>query len=90
VLPYHRSSASGPLHLAMASGLGVVVTAVGGLVEAAEGYAGRLSVEPRRPDQIRAALGRAWELRAERFEDVHSWERTLERYNALFAEILFR
>ncbi|HEY5194038.1 MAG TPA: glycosyltransferase [Solirubrobacteraceae bacterium] len=90
VLPYHRSSASGPLHLAMACGIAVVVTGVGGLVEAAEGYTGRLSVEPRRPDQIRVALGRAWELRGERFEDVHSWERTLVRYNALFAEIVSR
>jgi glycosyltransferase involved in cell wall biosynthesis len=90
VLPYHRSSASGPLHLAMACGIVVVLTNVGGLVEAAEGYAGRLSVEPRRPDQIRAALGRAWELRAERFEDVHSWDRTLARYNVLFEEIISR
>src|SRR4029450_12543328 len=34
VLPYRRSSASGPLHIAMSHGLPVVVTAVGGLVEA--------------------------------------------------------
>jgi len=87
VLPYHRASASGPLHLAMACGLAVVVTSVGGLVEAAEGYAGRLSVEPRRPDQIRTALQRAWELREQRFEDLHSWEISLARYNGLFAEI---
>lgn len=90
VLPYHRSSTSGPLHLAMASGLPVIVTSVGGLVEAADGYGGRLSVEPRRPDQIRAALQRAWELRGERFADPHSWERTLERYDALFAQIVPR
>jgi glycosyltransferase involved in cell wall biosynthesis len=87
VLPYHRSSASGPLHLAMASGLSVVVTSVGGLVEAADGYEGRLSVEPQRPDQIREAMHRAWELRGRRFEDVHSWDRTLARYDELFAEL---
>jgi glycosyltransferase involved in cell wall biosynthesis len=87
VLPYHRSSASGPLHLAMACGLPVVVTSVGGLVEAAEGYAGRLSVEPGRPDQIKCALLRASELRGERFEDLHSWDRTLGRYGELFSEI---
>jgi glycosyltransferase involved in cell wall biosynthesis len=89
VLPYHRASASGPLHLAMASGLAVVVTSVGGLVEAAEAYAGRLSVEPHRPDQIRAALHSAWELRGQRFEDPHSWDVTLSRYNELFADLGF-
>jgi glycosyltransferase involved in cell wall biosynthesis len=87
VLPYHRSSASGPLHLAMASGLPVVVTSVGGLVEAADGYEGRLTVEPQRPDQIREAMHRAWELRGRRFEDVHSWDRTLALYDELFAEL---
>lgn len=87
VLPYHRSSASGPLHLAMACGIAVVVTSVGGLVEAAEGYEGRVSVEPHRPDQIRTALHRAWELRRQRFQDTHSWDRTLARYNELFAAI---
>lgn len=87
VLPYHRSSASGPLHLAMASGLPVIVTSVGGLVEAADGYAGTLSVEPQRPDQIREAFHRAWQLRGQRFEDVHSWDHTLARYDELFAEI---
>jgi glycosyltransferase involved in cell wall biosynthesis len=40
VLPYRRSSASGPLHIAMSHGVPVVVTAVGGLVEAAEQYSG--------------------------------------------------
>ena len=45
-LPYLRSSASGPLHLTMALGLPVVVTAVGGLVEAASGYSGATLVPP--------------------------------------------
>jgi len=47
VLPYHRSSMSGPLHVALAAGLPVVVTAVGGLVEAVQNYAGAVLV-PRR------------------------------------------
>jgi glycosyltransferase involved in cell wall biosynthesis len=34
VLPYHRSSASGPLHIAMRCGLPVVVTHVGCMSEA--------------------------------------------------------
>jgi glycosyltransferase involved in cell wall biosynthesis len=87
VLPYHRSSASGPLHLAMASGLTVVVSAVGGLVEAAEGYEGRIAIEPQRPDQIALAIQQAWLQRTRRFDDVHTWDRTLERYNEMFAAL---
>ena len=87
VLPYHRSSASGPLHLAMASGLPVVVSAVGGLVEASEGYAGAIRVPPRDPAAIREALLAAYAMRGRRFADVHSWERTIAGYETLFAEL---
>jgi glycosyltransferase involved in cell wall biosynthesis len=84
VLPYHRSSASGPLHLAMACGLPVVVSAVGGLVEATEGYEGAIRVPPRDPEAIRRALNQAYDLRGRRFGDVHSWDRTVDAYDALF------
>jgi glycosyltransferase involved in cell wall biosynthesis len=87
VLPYHRSSSSGPLHLAMANGLPVVVSAVGGLVQASEGYGGALRVPPRDPAALRGALDRAWELRGRRFADVHSWERTVERYDELLGSL---
>ena len=46
VLPYHRSSQSGPLHMAFGYGLPAVVTSVGGLVEAVEPYAGAVVVAP--------------------------------------------
>ncbi len=42
VLPYRRSSLSGPLHVAMGYGLPIVMTDTGGNAEAAEGYAGIL------------------------------------------------
>jgi glycosyltransferase involved in cell wall biosynthesis len=87
VLPYHRSSASGPLHLAMASGLPVVVSAVGGLVEASEGYQGTIQVPPQDPAAIRTALDRAYEMRGSRFADVHSWDRTVAGYEQLFAAV---
>lgn len=84
VLPYHRSSASGPLQIAMSSGLPVVVTGVGGLREAVVGYEGAIVIPPRDPEALRAALLRAAALRGQRFADPHSWERTVTRYDALF------
>ncbi len=87
VLPYHRSSASGPLQLAMAQGLPVVVTAVGGLVEATEGYEGAIRVPPRDPAALHSALDAACELRGRRFADVASWDRTLEGYGTLFRRL---
>ncbi len=87
VLPYHRSSASGPLHVTMSHGLPVVVTAVGGLVEAAAGYEGAILVPPRDPMALREALRRGAALKGRRFDDPHSWGRTVARYEALFDEL---
>ena len=66
VLPYHRSSSSGPLHLAMSAGLPVIVTAVGGLVEAVQDYPGALLVPPRDPTALRGALLQLLERRGRR------------------------
>ena len=87
VLPYHRSSASGPLQFAMASGLPVVITAVGGLVEATTGYEGAIQIPPKDPDSIRRALKQVQQWRGKRFADIHSWERTLHGFDAIFAQI---
>jgi glycosyltransferase involved in cell wall biosynthesis len=83
VLPYHRSSSSGPLQIAMSAGLPVVVTAVGGLVEAVQDYAGALLVPPRDPPALRNALLRLLERRGRRYSDPHSWQRTVNDYRAL-------
>lgn len=87
VLPYRRSSASGPLHIAMSQGLPTVVTDIPALKEAVEGYEGVILVEPERPDQIAKALAELLKMRGERFADIHSWERTVERFEDLFARI---
>ncbi len=87
VLPYHRSSASGPAHTAMSHGLPLVITEVGGLPHAVAGYDGAILVPPQDPAAIRAAIERLPTLRGRTFADPHSWERTLDRYDALFAEI---
>lgn len=88
VLPYHRSSSSGPAHLAMSHGLPLVITAVGGLVEAVAGYEGAITIPPRDPEAIQHALAGAFSLRGSRFDDPHSWETTVNRYSNLFDSLL--
>jgi glycosyltransferase involved in cell wall biosynthesis len=87
VLPYHRSSTSGPLHIAMSCGLPVVVTRVGGLIEAVAGYEGAIMVPPADPDALRGALLEVAKLRGKRYSDPHSWEHTATRYHELFAAL---
>ncbi len=87
VLPYRRSSASGPLHIAMSSGLPVVVTEVGGLAEAAGSYSGTRFVPPAAPDALAAGMVDVFGWRGRRFEDPHSWDATMDAYHRLFAQI---
>jgi glycosyltransferase involved in cell wall biosynthesis len=88
VLPYHRGSLSGPLFIAMTAGLPTVVTAVGGLVEVVEDYAGAVLVPPRDPAALRDALLGLPARRGERYENPRSWQQTLEGYRALI-DVLF-
>ena len=88
VLPYHRSSMSGPLQVAMDYGLPVVVTKVGGLVEAAEGYGGAVLVEPRDPESLRDGILRAEGLVGGDFSAPHDWNATRELYREVIASAL--
>ncbi|GAA0811258.1 glycosyltransferase [Spirilliplanes yamanashiensis] len=83
VLPYRRSSSSGPLHIAMSAGLPVIVSDVGGLREAADGYAGALHVPPADPAALAAAITRVTALRGERYADVRSWDDVVDGYLSL-------
>jgi glycosyltransferase involved in cell wall biosynthesis len=85
-LPYRRSSASGPLHVAMDAGLPVVVGDVGGLGEACAHYDGAVTVAPADPSALHAGLTRAIALRGARYADEGSWERTAEVLLALCGE----
>lgn len=87
VIPYHRSSTSGSLHIAMSAGLPVVVTRVGGLIEAVAGYEGAVLVPPGDPALLQSALLQVENLRGKRFTDPHSWEQTAAGYGALFDTI---
>jgi glycosyltransferase involved in cell wall biosynthesis len=84
VLPYHRSSTSGPLHIAMNCGLPVVVTKVGGLVEAVANYEGAILVPPEDPTTLRQALQEVIKWQGKRFVCAYSWEQVATRYAALF------
>ncbi len=80
VLPYRRSSASGPLHVAMSAGLPVVVTDVGGLADAADGYEGATLGPPRDPAALAAALADLPRARGHRYADVRSWDDTVAAF----------
>ncbi|WP_084598541.1 glycosyltransferase [Actinoplanes subtropicus] len=87
VLPYRRSSASGPLHVAMSHGLPVVVTAVGGLIEAAGDYPGVRFAPPADPAALAQAIRQATPLIGRRHHDPSSWERTVLAYDDLLTQI---
>ena len=78
VLPYHRSSSSGPLHVAMTWGLPVVVTDVGGLRESARGYGGAVFVPPRDLAGLKDGILRAAAMAGEQFKDPGDWAQTVE------------
>jgi len=85
VLPYRRSSASGPLHMAMSAGLPTIVTSVGGLVEAAAEYEGALPVPPADPAALAVALEQLLTVRGRRYADPHSWSSSVDAYLGVFA-----
>ena len=87
VLPYRRSSSSGPLHIAMSTGLPVLVSSVGGLVEAAGDYSGVTFVPPASPAALAEAMSTLPERRGERFDDPHSWGTTIAAYRDLLTRL---
>ena len=87
VLPYHRSSVSGPLTIAMNWGLPVVTTSVGGLVEATAGYTGAVLVPPGDPAALAEGIRAALPLVGTTHADPQSWRHNAERYAALLARI---
>jgi glycosyltransferase involved in cell wall biosynthesis len=86
-LPYHRSSASGPLHMTMDAGLPVVLTDVGGLREAVDGYEGAVLVRERDPRALSDGLRAAQGLRGRRHVAANGWDDAAAAVLDLFAEV---
>jgi glycosyltransferase involved in cell wall biosynthesis len=87
VLPYHRASASGPVHIAMSYGLPLVTTRVGGITEAAQAYEGAILIPPEDLLALQNGLLKVVKLAGKRYTNPHSWEYTAGRYHALFETI---
>jgi glycosyltransferase involved in cell wall biosynthesis len=87
VLPYLRSSASAPASVAMSHGLPLVITRVGGLPEAVGDYEGAILVPPADVSALQAAIRRLPAMRDQRFTDPHSWDRTIDSYDALIDRV---
>lgn len=87
-LPYLRSSASGPLAIAQACGLPVVVTAVGGLVEAVADYTGAVLVQPDSPEDLARGLLAAADLRDRTHSAPISWQAVAKSYADIFATVV--
>ena len=87
VLPYHRSSASSPAHVAMSNGLPLVITSVGGLPASVADYEGAILVPPHDPVMLLDAIRRLPDLCGRSYEDPHSWDRTSRLYGELIQEL---
>jgi len=87
VLPYRRSSTSGPLMVAMSYGLPVVVTAVGGLPESAEGYDGAVLVDPGSIDRLVDGIRKAEPLVGIRHRAGRSWADVAVEHESLYRSI---
>lgn len=88
VLPYRRSSASGPLHVGMALGLPVAVSAVPALVDAARDYDGCVFFAPDDVDALRARLQTLATMAGSRFDDPSSWAESVAHYRRLYAQMI--
>lgn len=87
-LPYLRSSASGPLAMAQACGLPVVVTAVGGLVEAVADYSGAVLVRPADPDDLARGLLAAADLRDHAHVGTVTWQSVAASYAGILDAVV--
>jgi glycosyltransferase involved in cell wall biosynthesis len=90
VLPYTRSSLSGPLHVAMGYGVPIVMTDTGGNSEAAAGYGGITLVPPSDPAALADGIRALADQPRQRYAHPHTWADTAEAFEKLFEELAAR
>jgi hypothetical protein len=82
-LPYRRVSSSGPLHIAMAQGLDVIMTDLPALRSVAADYAGAEFIPPHGVEPLTAALERAAYRPPRRSQPLGDWTVTVQAYRLL-------
>jgi glycosyltransferase involved in cell wall biosynthesis len=87
VLPYLRSSASGPIALAMAAGMPVVTTEIPALMEATEGYDGAIHVPINDVESLIKGIKESRKLVGVHHDNPLSWDKIADKYETLFKEI---
>ncbi|ADB57580.1 glycosyltransferase [Archaeoglobus profundus] len=89
VLPYTRASQSGVAHIAMAFGLPVISTYVGGLRESLSKYKGTIFVKPMNADELAEAIVKAYRNGRKRFSPPKdlSWNEIAKRWIKLLNQL---
>lgn len=87
VLPYHRISTSGPIHIAMGYGLPIVATNVGGIPETVAGYEGAILIPAHDPERLSDAILQVVDMRGQQFTHPISWSQTGAAYGALLSAV---
>jgi glycosyltransferase involved in cell wall biosynthesis len=87
VLPYRRSSASGPLHVGMSLGLPIAVTDLAALVDSSGGYGGCVFFPPDDVDALRDSIESLATMAGTRYDDPASWDESARRYELLFDQL---
>lgn len=86
-VPYLRSSASGPIALAMAAGIPVVTTDIEALMEATEGYSGAIHVPVGSASALAEGIKQSRKLTGKQHENPLTWDSIAVKYEELFSEI---
>jgi glycosyltransferase involved in cell wall biosynthesis len=93
VLPYLRSSQSGVVHIAITYRLPIIVTNVGGLMEALSEYEGTIFIPPADSEAIKTAILRCYETYARGEEEKRiaapelSWVGIAKRYEEIIESL---
>lgn len=86
-VPYLRSSASGPIALAMAAGIPVVTTDIEALMEATEGYTGAVHVPVGDVNALAEGIKTSAKLAGKPHANPLTWDSIALKYEELFSEI---